>query len=110
MTPEAPHVPPLPAGAAHMISGRPPATRTRFSLPVLKNAIDLESGDQKGYEAASVPGISRASDASSERTHSVCLPGAAATKATVRPSGEITAPLSVNIVPAGGFTDSRTAC
>src|SRR5215467_12333107 len=64
---------------------------TRCNAPPAPNAIDLLSGDQNGRVALapSVPRISRALVASSGRTHNPIFPLTTATKAAVRPSGEI---------------------
>jgi hypothetical protein len=60
-----------------------------FSLSFVKKAMLRLSGDQKGWDACSVPGNGLASSESSGRTHKAMLPFDAAVKARVRPSGEI---------------------
>ena len=64
MTPsrfQAPPPPAVPPMASQTSEGAPPLTRTLFSLFPAKNPICRLSGDQKGFSAPSVSGISRAS-------------------------------------------------
>jgi hypothetical protein len=64
MTPSAFQVPPRPWATSQIAVGNPPSTSTRLSFPAAKNPIDRLSGDQKGYVASSVPGMTRGSTAS----------------------------------------------
>src|SRR5216684_7496411 len=99
------HAPPRPLGASARIAAGPPSSSIRWSLPLAKNPSDRETGDQNGNCAPSVPVSSRATAESSGRTQSLGLPAEAATKATVRPSGEMALPPPAprrNSVPGGG--------
>ena len=83
------HVPPFGFGAIASACADPPSTSIRFSAPSAKNPTDRLSGDQNGSRAFSVPGNGRADVASSARSHNWDPPSDAATKASLRPSGEI---------------------
>src|SRR5262245_59147796 len=64
-------------------------------------------GDQKGASAPLVPSIGRAASLSSERIHSCRLPlESLATNASVRPSGDNTAP-SASTCPGGSTSRKR---
>src|SRR4029453_17241319 len=79
-----------PSGVAlQRICGGPPAMSIFFSLLRAKNPMNRLSGDQKGYEASSVPASICGSLASSALIQSAPrLPGEFATNATCRPSGD----------------------
>src|SRR5215467_10994881 len=49
MTPWAFQVPPRGLDAGARVTMGPPATSSRWSLPLAKKPMDLESGDQNGY-------------------------------------------------------------
>jgi hypothetical protein len=63
--------------------------RSFVSVPSAKNAIQRLSGDQKGEKAPSVPGNARADSASAGRTQISGRPSQTATKARVRPLGDM---------------------
>ena len=65
--PQVPALPP-PDGMSQIGTGAPPATSTRFSLSLVKNAIDRPSGDQRTEFAPSVPAIGLAAKAERGRT------------------------------------------
>ncbi len=68
----------------------PPKTSILFNFRCAKKATKRLSGDQKGKAAPSVPSRARDSNASSGRIQSRSRPsGVVATKASLRPSGEI---------------------
>ncbi len=52
----------------------PPLNSTVFNLPLAKNPSERPSGDQKGAAAPSVPGMTVASLALSERVHNLIKP------------------------------------
>src|SRR5579859_6603927 len=93
MTPCGLHAPPRPQGALHTICDPPPAMSILSSLPATKKPIDRLSGDQKGYEAPSVPLTGWAVKVSSGRTQSIVLPDESLAAKTSRvPSGDMTGP------------------
>src|ERR1700674_611330 len=95
-------------GVSHIVTGEPPETSTRCSLPFAENAIDLPSGDQKGYAALSVSGSSLAEAPARGRADSPVCPCPVATKAAVPPSGEsgkpptFALPTFTKLPPPGG--------
>jgi hypothetical protein len=95
-------------GASVMVCGGPPRKSIFRSFPPWKNAIERLSGDQKGVAVRDVGASGSADVESSERTQSRSLPsGAAATKASRSPSGEIE--WKPNDWPlSGGGTRKRT--
>src|SRR5215470_5481609 len=81
--------PPRPLDAGARVTGGPPAKSIRWSLPLAKKPIDFESG---GW------------------TQSLGLPPEVATRATVRPSGEIALPPPTprrKLPPGGGSILNR---
>ena len=83
------HAPLCAPGAVASVRTDPPSTSSRLSLSSAKKPTDRLSGDQKGNPAPSVPASARADPDSRERSHKREWPSAVATKAIVRPSGEM---------------------
>ena len=81
------------------------ARSTRCNLLAAKNAMDLLSGDQNGYVAPSVPGISNAVP-SSGRIQSPLFPFEVPANAAVLPSGDKAmvplTTLKLNLPSSGG--------
>src|SRR6266849_5799603 len=89
MTPLVPHVPPRAVAASARVSGDPDLTSIRFSFPSAKKPIWLESGDQNGKSAFSVPFSGCATGALNGRTQ--IIGGASSVLAIVaisRPFGD----------------------
>src|SRR5262245_57173478 len=84
--------PPRPLDAGARVTGGPPVSSIRWRFPLAKKPTDFESGDQNGNSAFSVPGNSWATVESNVWTQSFGVPLEAATKVTVRPSGEMAVP------------------
>ena len=78
ITPSRFHVPARGSGASHNVMGGPPETSIFLSFPPAKNPMNRLSGDQKGWNAPSVPASDCAARVSSERTQSCDLPSAPA--------------------------------
>src|SRR5579871_5219270 len=114
MIPWLPHVPAADSGASHNTraeDGPPgPSKSIRFSFPsVLKNAIDLPSGDQNGKEPPSAPARGVTSGMASERIHMRYPLLEVVTNATRRPSGETAGPgKPPKTKPLGGRMLKRT--
>src|SRR5262245_42806293 len=84
-------LPPRGTEVSHRACGGPPWTSILLSLESAKTPMERLSGDQKGYEAPSVPSNGRAVREARGRTQSRSLPSPVrATKASRRPSGEST--------------------
>src|SRR5262249_29265114 len=69
-----PHEPPRAVPTSQIVMGRPPEIVMRLSLRSAKNPSERLSGDQKGYEAFSVPGRGCAVSESSRRNHNLRVP------------------------------------
>jgi hypothetical protein len=74
-----PHAVPGLVLASVIVCGAPPARASRLILPLEKNPIDAESGDQNGLVAPSVPWSGRAAVVSSGLSQSIDCPLPAAT-------------------------------
>ena len=79
-----------PIGASQIVCGAPPSTATRFIFPAAKKPSERLSGDQKGFEAPSLPATSRTTVESRARRKSRGPVLVVAAMANVDPSGEIT--------------------
>src|SRR5687768_4924654 len=88
ITPSRFQLPPLPSDASASVCGGPPEASIFFNFRSAKNPTNRLSGDQKGFEAPSVPASGRAEAPESGWTHSKLVPEEVATNATRRPSGD----------------------
>ncbi len=88
----APHVAVIhgPIIASQIVCGAPPSTPTRFIFPAAKKPSERLSGDQKGFEAPSLPatGDNTAEPRARRKSRGPVLVVTAI--ANVEPSGEIT--------------------
>src|SRR5262245_59035977 len=86
-----PHVPTLhgPNGASQIVRAAPPSTGIRFIFPAAKKPSERLSGDQKGFEAPSVPATSRSSVEPRGRRKSCCAMDVVTSMTSIEPSGEI---------------------
>ena len=79
-----------PIGASQIVCGAPPSTPTRFIFPAAKKPSERLSGDQKGFEAPSLPATGRHSAEPRARKNSRGPLFVVTAMANVDPSGEIT--------------------
>src|SRR5262245_16295949 len=92
---------------SNKVSGAPPASAIFLRrLPSIKQMNRL-SGDQNGGSIAPISTSGRALAELSGCAQSCVLPSTVATKASVRPSGEIVG-RSKRVAFSGGFTNKRT--
>src|SRR5205085_9920975 len=108
-----PQAPPRGVKPLAIVCGDPPAASIRFNFPSAKKAIDLLSGDQKGYAAFSVPRRGCAAEESSLRTQSSDWPSAGlAANASFSPSGDRTgaAASKSKMAFSAAFTLLTTSC
>ena len=99
-----------PVGASQITVAGPPATAIFLSLPAATKPRYRLSGDQKGPRQFSVPGSGFAMSALSGRSQTmVRLVESCATKAMVRPSGEMQGWKS-GVSPAGALIVNWSCC
>src|SRR5262245_8911437 len=107
ITPSLLHAPSLRIpGVSHKVSGAPPASAIFFSLLFSIKPMNRLSGDQNGGPIPATSASGLAVVEFSGRAQSCILPSTVATKASVRPSGEIVG-LKKFVAFSGGVTNKR---
>src|SRR4030095_6218510 len=107
MTPSRFHVPaPRRTEQPNRVAGAPPVSAIFFSLLFSINPMNRLSGDQNGVPISPTSASGVAVAEFSGRAQRCVFPSTVATKASVRPSGEI-AGRSKRVAFSGGFTNKR---